>query len=78
MLLMGSCLEGTSFRLPVLPLFSPLEALMASLEPGGDAFIAAPARRDFFLYFSRLVTLMVIQLSSLSPGYPVLFLATHP
>ncbi len=59
-------LGGNQLRLLALLLFTPLQALMASLEPGGDAVTVAPTGRDFFLCtlgFPKKVTLMVIQLS---------------
>ena len=65
-LFMGSCSEETGFRLPILLLFPPLQALMASRKPGGDAVTVAPTGRDFTgrtLGFLPFVTLMILQLS---------------
>jgi len=49
-LLMGSCLKGTALGLQFYLLFAPLQALMASREPGGDAVTTAPVGRDFSKY----------------------------
>jgi len=49
-LLMGSCSKGTALGLQFCPLFTPLQALMASREPGGDAVTTAPVGRDFSKY----------------------------
>jgi len=67
---MGSCSKGANLGYQLYLLFTPLQALMASREPGGDAFTVAPTGRDFFRLYSRisrLVTLMVNQLSGFVP-----------
>jgi len=46
-LLMGSCSKGTALGLQFYLLFIPLQALMASREPGDDAVTTAPVGRDF-------------------------------